>query len=193
MDEVRIIIEDDNSQNNETTKIDSIEDLLEDRLSPLPAFRTIASPRLEAGYSQADDDFSTTFASSSTDYATVVLLPSDDDSGLDSKVVDDEAVKKPLDDADEKQDETTPLDDIIAQITTTLWRDNQVQVHYYVKIGVSAILSALLLIIGVPVFMESRVTGSISYTALGIVLVGFGLILAIAVIVLLFRPPFKGK
>lgn len=71
-----------------------------------------------------------------------------------------------------------------------LVEESRVRTHYYVKVGVSAFLCALLLLIGVPVFMESRVTGSLSYTALGVVLVGFGLILAVAVIVLLFRPPF---
>ena len=48
----------------------------------------------------------------------------------------------------------------------------QVRVHYYVKIAVSTFLCALLLVVGVPVFMESRVTGSLAYTALGVVLVG---------------------
>jgi hypothetical protein len=70
-------------------------------------------------------------------------------------------------------------------------KDNQIRVHYYVKIGVSTFLCALLLIIGVPVFMESRVTGSLSYTALGVVMVAFGLVLALAVVLLLFRPPFR--
>ncbi len=70
-------------------------------------------------------------------------------------------------------------------------KDKQIRVHYYVKIGVSTFLCALLLIIGVPVFMESRVTGSLSYTALGVVMVAFGLVLALAVVLLLFRPPFR--
>lgn len=65
----------------------------------------------------------------------------------------------------------------------------QVRVHYYVKIAVCTFLCALLLIIGVPVFMESRVTGSLAYTALGVVLVGFGLTMAASVVVLLFKPP----
>lgn len=68
-------------------------------------------------------------------------------------------------------------------------KSKQLRIHYYVKIAVSTFLCALLLIIGVPVFMESRVTGSLAYTALGVVLVGFGLVLAAAVVVLLFRPP----
>lgn len=72
-----------------------------------------------------------------------------------------------------------------------LVEDSQVRTHYYVKICVSAFLCALLLLIGVPVFMESRVTGSLAYTALGVVLVGFGLVLAVAVVVLLFHPPFR--
>lgn len=72
-----------------------------------------------------------------------------------------------------------------------LTQDSRIRTHYYVKIGVSVFLCALLLLIGVPVFMESRVTGSLAYTALGVVLVGFGLLLAVAVVVLLFRPPFK--
>ncbi|WP_165063094.1 hypothetical protein [Adlercreutzia sp. ZJ154] len=67
------------------------------------------------------------------------------------------------------------------------------RIHYYVKIAVSTFLCALLLLIGVPVFMESRVTGSLAYTALGVVLVAFGLILALAVVVLLFNPPFKAR
>lgn len=72
-------------------------------------------------------------------------------------------------------------------------KEKQLSTHYYVKIAVSTFLCALLLIIGVPVFMESRVTGSLAYTALGVVLVAFGLILALAVVVLLFKPPFKDR
>lgn len=71
--------------------------------------------------------------------------------------------------------------------------DKTLRVHYYVKIAVCTFLCALLLLVGVPVFMESRVTGSLSYTALGVVLVAFGLILALAVVVLLARPPFRTK
>ena len=71
--------------------------------------------------------------------------------------------------------------------------DSRIRIHYYVKIAVSTFLCALLLLIGVPVFMESRVTGSLSYTALGVVLVAFGLILALAVVILLFNPPFKAR
>lgn len=67
----------------------------------------------------------------------------------------------------------------------------RVRVHYYVKIAVSTFLCALLLIVEVPVFMESRVTGSLAYTALGVVLVGFGLVLAASVVTLLFHPPFN--
>lgn len=84
-------------------------------------------------------------------------------------------------------------EELIERIAAKIQTSNQISVHYYVKILVSAMLCALLLLVGVPVFMESRVTGSISYTALGVVLVGFGLILAASVIVLLFKPPFKNK
>lgn len=70
-------------------------------------------------------------------------------------------------------------------------RRRQVRVHYYVKIGVCTFLCALLLVIGVPVFMESRITGSLSYTALGVVLVGFGLVLAASAVALVFHPPFN--
>ncbi len=76
------------------------------------------------------------------------------------------------------------------ELAKQFMEDSRIRTHYYVKVGVSAFLCALLLLIGVPVFMESRVTGSLSYTALGVVLVGFGLILAVAVLVLLARPPF---
>lgn len=89
---------------------------------------------------------------------------------------------------------TPPLLDessLILQVTERINQEARIRNHYYVKIAVSTLLCALLLLIGVPVFMESRVTGSISYTALGVVLVGFGLILAVAVVVLLFRPPWN--
>lgn len=79
----------------------------------------------------------------------------------------------------------------VLEITERIKAESRVRTHYYVKIAVSAFLCALLLIIGVPVFMISRMTGSLSYTALGVVLVGFGLILAVAVLVLLFRPPWR--
>ncbi len=71
--------------------------------------------------------------------------------------------------------------------------DKPIRIHYYVKIAVCTFLCALLLLIGVPVFMESRVTGSLAYTALGVVMVAFGLILALAVLVLLFKPPFRSR
>ncbi len=71
--------------------------------------------------------------------------------------------------------------------------DKPIRVHYYVKIAVCTFLCALLLLVGVPVFMESRVTGSLAYTALGVVMVAFGLILALAVLVLLFKPPFRSR
>lgn len=80
---------------------------------------------------------------------------------------------------------------LLLQHQERLEKERQTRTHYYVKVVVSSFLCALLLIIGVPVFMESRVTGSLAYTALGIVLVGFGLILAASVVVLLFKPPFS--
>lgn len=79
----------------------------------------------------------------------------------------------------------------LLEIRERLEKESSVRTHYYVKIAVSSFLCMLLLVIGVPVFVMSRITGSISYTALGVVLVGFGLVLAVAVIVLLFRPPWR--
>ncbi|MCI9629070.1 MAG: hypothetical protein HFJ64_07660 [Eggerthellaceae bacterium] len=80
---------------------------------------------------------------------------------------------------------------IIKEVTKRLAEQSHIRVHYYVKIVVSVFLCALLLAFGIPVFMASRMTGSLSYTALGAVLIGFGLILAISVVVLLFKPPFN--
>ncbi len=98
-------------------------------------------------------------------------------------------------DAREERQEEPELTEREQNVAMALARriaeESRINTHYYVKIGVSAFLCALLLLVGVPVFMESRVTGSLSYTALGVVLVGFGLILAVAVLVLLSRPPFK--
>lgn len=81
-------------------------------------------------------------------------------------------------------------DRIIKEVAERLAEDSRIRVHYYVKIVISVFLCALLLAFGIPVFMASRMTGSLSYTALGVVLIGFGLILAVSVVVLLFRPPF---
>ncbi len=78
---------------------------------------------------------------------------------------------------------------IIMEVTQRLAEENRIRVHYYVKIAVSVFLSALLLSFGIPVFMASRMTGSLSYTALGVVLIGFGFILMASVIFLLFKPP----
>lgn len=78
---------------------------------------------------------------------------------------------------------------IIMQVTQRLAEESRIRVHYYVKIAVSVFLSALLLSFGIPVFMASRMTGSLSYTALGVVLIGFGFILIASVVFLLFRPP----
>lgn len=82
-------------------------------------------------------------------------------------------------------------DNVDQPILSPAEQRRQVRTHYYVKIAVCTFLCALLLIIGVPVFMESRVTGSLAYTALGVVLVLFGMMLAAAVIILLLRPPFN--
>lgn len=65
------------------------------------------------------------------------------------------------------------------------------RIHYYVRVGVCTLLCALLLLVGVPVFMAGRQTGSLSYTALGVMLSGFGILLAVAVLVQLFKPPFE--
>lgn len=78
---------------------------------------------------------------------------------------------------------------IIMEVTQRLSEENRIRVHYYVKIAVSVFLCALLLSFGIPVFMASRMTGSLSYTALGVVLIGFAFILMASVIFLLFRPP----
>lgn len=95
--------------------------------------------------------------------------------------------------ADPETGRSSEEEHLALALARQLVEESRVRTHYYVKIGVSAFLCALLLLVGVPVFMESRVTGSLSYTALGVVLVGFGLVLAVAVIVLLFRPPFRHR
>ncbi len=82
---------------------------------------------------------------------------------------------------------------ILKRVTERLTEENHIRTHYYMKVCISAFLSALLLVIGVPVFIIGRYTGSLSYSALGVVLAAFGLILAIAVVILLFKPPFKSK
>lgn len=84
---------------------------------------------------------------------------------------------------------------IIMEVTQRLSEENRIRIHYYVKIAVSVFLCALLLAFGIPVFMASRMTGSLSYTALGVVLIAFGLVLAVSVVVLLFKPPqiFRSK
>lgn len=80
---------------------------------------------------------------------------------------------------------------IIMEVTQRLNAEARIRTHYYVKIAVSAFLCALFLAFGIPVFMASRMTGSLSYTALGVVLIGFGFILAASVVILLFKPPFN--
>lgn len=97
----------------------------------------------------------------------------------------------PSPEAIEKASKDPKAADASGKLLDSTEQRRQVRVHYYVKIAVSTFLCALLLIIGVPVFMESRVTGSLAYTALGVVLVGFGLVLAASVITLLFHPPFN--
>lgn len=61
-------------------------------------------------------------------------------------------------------------------------------VHRMVQIGVSAALCALLICVGAPLFVQGRNAGSLSYAALGLVMVFFGLVLAAAALVLLFKP-----
>lgn len=61
-------------------------------------------------------------------------------------------------------------------------------VRRLVQIGVSAALCALLVIVGVPLFVQGRNAGSLSYAALGLVMVFFGLVLAAAALVMLFKP-----
>ncbi|WP_241156444.1 MULTISPECIES: AAA family ATPase [unclassified Adlercreutzia] len=57
-----------------------------------------------------------------------------------------------------------------------------------VQVAVTAAMFALLLCLGVPLFIQGRAAGSLSYTSLGLVMVFFGLILAASALVLLFRP-----
>lgn len=56
------------------------------------------------------------------------------------------------------------------------------------QVGVPAVMFALLLLLGVPLFVQGRAAGSLSYAALGLVMVMFALLLAAAALVLLFRP-----
>lgn len=57
-----------------------------------------------------------------------------------------------------------------------------------VQIAVPAAMFALLLLCGVSLFVHGRSAGSLSYMSLGLVMIFFGLILAAAALVLLFRP-----
>lgn len=104
----------------------------------------------------------------------------------DSKLAKNPDANKPED--VEVSDITASEERLIQEVTSRLAEEARIRTHYYVKIGVSAFLCALFLAFGIPVFMASRITGSLSYTALGVVLIAFGMILAVTVVVLLFRP-----
>lgn len=56
------------------------------------------------------------------------------------------------------------------------------------QIAVTAAMFALLLLCGVPLFVQGRSAGSLTYMSLGLVMILFGLLLAAAALVLLFRP-----
>lgn len=56
------------------------------------------------------------------------------------------------------------------------------------QVGVPAAMFALLLCLGVPLFVHGRTAGSLAYMSLGLVMVFFGLLLAASALVLLFRP-----
>lgn len=58
----------------------------------------------------------------------------------------------------------------------------------HVQIALSVALPVLFVVAGVPVFMHGREITSLSFTALGIILVVFALFLAGAALVMLFRP-----
>ncbi len=67
-------------------------------------------------------------------------------------------------------------------------RPRETHGHRLLQIGVSALLFALLIVVGVPLFVQGRNAGSLSYASLGLVMVFFGLVLAAAALVLLFKP-----
>lgn len=67
-------------------------------------------------------------------------------------------------------------------------RPREARGHRLLQIGVSALLFALLIVVGVPLFVQGRNAGSLSYASLGLVMVFFGLVLAAAALVLLFKP-----
>lgn len=108
-----------------------------------------------------------------------------DDPGLNKLGSDDLAVHKEQDVQEARKQEQ-----LIEKVSQRIAERSHIRTHYYVKIVVSSFLCALLLSFGIPVFVASRLTGSLSYTALGAVLIVFGLTLAIAVIVMLFKPPW---
>lgn len=56
------------------------------------------------------------------------------------------------------------------------------------QVLVPALLFILLAGMGVPLFVQGRSAGSLSYAALGLAMVGFGFLLAAAAVVMLFRP-----
>ena len=59
------------------------------------------------------------------------------------------------------------------------------------KIGVSAILPLVFIFAGVPLFMHGREISSLSFTVLGLGLVGAAVVLAFAIVILLFKPSAK--
>lgn len=66
--------------------------------------------------------------------------------------------------------------------------ENRARRQRHVQIALSVALPVLFVIAGVPVFMHGREITSLSFTALGIILVVFALFLAGAALVMLFRP-----
>ncbi len=62
------------------------------------------------------------------------------------------------------------------------------RVRRAMQIVVPVALCVLLVLLGVPVFVQGRDAGSLSYASLGLVMIAFGLLLAAAALVLLFRP-----
>lgn len=61
------------------------------------------------------------------------------------------------------------------------------------QVGVPAAMFALLVCLGVPLFMQGRAAGSLSYMSLGLFMVFFGLLLAASALILLFRPDRRGE
>lgn len=108
---------------------------------------------------------------------------------LDSLAVREDKQARVVEDARNRFNESNAAYEALREISTSqMVKRPWLNPKKVSQVGVSFAMFALLLLLGVPLFQQGRAAGSLSYASLGLVMICFGMLLAVTAVVLMFKP-----